>query len=303
MKIAVIASTDGEKALYLHDFFKEGNRIDVDCLLTDNPESPVARRMREEGIDVIFMTPGQQMAELSSLLKTRGIELLVVDDYNGELPSEIKDTFGEAIVYPSRKEKAPLEVIETTDRLKAAANAAMQTQPHQTEEGEKNKDADTAEDELSLEQEWADVLNVDVDSKAPENPSELPPTYTDTPPNNGPQVDYRQPYGNYQPNGQPYFGQPFGPQPYSQNPYGNAHLPEPMPNNYLIWSVLLTVFCCLIPGIVAIIYSASVGSKYYSGDLEGAKRASRYAQIWCIVSVVAGVIWATLYIPLAIFLS
>ena len=76
-----------------------------------------------------------------------------------------------------------------------------------------------------------------------------------------------------------------------------------MPDNYLAWSVIVTILCCLIPGIIAIIFSASVSSKYYRGDLEGARRASRNAQIWCIISIVSGIIWATLYIPLALFLS
>ncbi|MCH5213663.1 MAG: CD225/dispanin family protein [Muribaculaceae bacterium] len=76
-----------------------------------------------------------------------------------------------------------------------------------------------------------------------------------------------------------------------------------MPDTYLVWSVIITILCCLIPGIIAIIYSSSVSSKYFAGDIEGAKRASRRAQIWCIVSVVAGIIWATLYLPLTLFLG
>jgi uncharacterized membrane protein YvbJ len=33
---------------------------------------------------------------------------------------------------------------------------------------------------------------------------------------------------------------------------------EPKPDNYLVWSILATLFCCLIPGIVAIVYAAQV---------------------------------------------
>lgn len=75
-----------------------------------------------------------------------------------------------------------------------------------------------------------------------------------------------------------------------------------MPETYLVWSVIITLLCCLIPGVVAIIFSASVSSKYYAGDIEGARRASRNAQIWCIVSIIAGIVWATLYMPLTLFL-
>ena len=73
---------------------------------------------------------------------------------------------------------------------------------------------------------------------------------------------------------------------------------EPMPNTYLVWSVLATVMCCLIPGIVAIIYSSKVTSRYYAKDYEGAKRASELAQYWIIGSIVVGIVVQTLYIPL-----
>lgn len=303
MKIAILASNNGEKALYIHDFFKEGNRIKVDCLLTDNPESEIARRMREEGIDVIFMSPGQQMAELSRLLKARDVELLVVDDFTGDLPAELKESFGEAIVFPTRRENAPLEVIETTDRMKAAANAAFYQPTPPPEKKEEKNVSETPDGEPSVVREWAEVLEVEIDKPDKEDVevsgtspnSPQPPE----PPRYGPQPP-QPPYGQTQQYGQQH--PQYGPQP-PQHPYGRQHLSEPMPDNYLVWSVLLTIFCCLIPGIIAIVFSASVSSKYYAGDLEGAKRASRNAQIWCIISIVAGIIWASLYFPLVLFLS
>ncbi|MCH5233846.1 MAG: CD225/dispanin family protein [Muribaculaceae bacterium] len=88
---------------------------------------------------------------------------------------------------------------------------------------------------------------------------------------------------------------------FSRTPFGRgAEGPdgsEPMPSTYLIWSILVTVFCCFIPGIIAIIFSSMVSSKYYAGDIEGSRRASRQAEIWIIVSVVLGVLAATLYLP------
>lgn len=73
-----------------------------------------------------------------------------------------------------------------------------------------------------------------------------------------------------------------------------------MPPTYLVWSVIMTILCCFIPGIVAIIYSAQVSSKFYQGDFDGALRASERAQIWIIVSFVLGVLTNTLYLPLMI---
>ncbi len=73
-----------------------------------------------------------------------------------------------------------------------------------------------------------------------------------------------------------------------------------MPPTYLVWSVIMTILCCTIPGIVAIIFSAKVSSKFYQGDIEGACRASRNAEIWIIVSFVLGVLSASLYLPLSL---
>lgn len=73
-----------------------------------------------------------------------------------------------------------------------------------------------------------------------------------------------------------------------------------MPPTYLAWSIVMTILCCFIPGIVAIIYSSQVSAKFYQGDLEGAHRASERAQIWIIVSFVLGVLSSTLYMPLMI---
>lgn len=72
----------------------------------------------------------------------------------------------------------------------------------------------------------------------------------------------------------------------------------PMPQNYLVWSVVMTVLCCLPAGIAAIIFSTQVNSKYYAGDYEGARKASERAQIWIIVSFVLGVLANTLYLPI-----
>lgn len=78
---------------------------------------------------------------------------------------------------------------------------------------------------------------------------------------------------------------------------------EGMPPNYLVLSVIMTLLCCFIPGIVALIYSSKVSNRFYAGDIEGARRASRLAQIWIIVSFCLGVIWSTLYLPMTLISS
>lgn len=55
--------------------------------------------------------------------------------------------------------------------------------------------------------------------------------------------------------------------------------------NYLVFAILVTVFCCLPAGIPAIIYAAQVNSKLQQGDYLGAQQASKNAKTWCLVSV------------------
>jgi len=48
--------------------------------------------------------------------------------------------------------------------------------------------------------------------------------------------------------------------------------------NYLVFSILATVLCCIPAGIPAIVYSAQVNSKLLQGDLAGAQAASSNAK-------------------------
>ncbi len=70
----------------------------------------------------------------------------------------------------------------------------------------------------------------------------------------------------------------------------------PMPKTWLLESILVTLFCCLPLGIVGIINAANVSSKYESGDLEGAKKASQEAAKWTKYGFFAGLIVVILYL-------
>lgn len=76
--------------------------------------------------------------------------------------------------------------------------------------------------------------------------------------------------------------------------YDNSPMP-PRPNNYLVWSILVTVLCCLVGGIVALVYSSKVNSCYDRGDYEGALSASNTARTWCIVSAIVGFLGSVIY--------
>lgn len=60
----------------------------------------------------------------------------------------------------------------------------------------------------------------------------------------------------------------------------------PCPNNHLVLSILVTLFCCLPTGIVAIIYSCQVNSLYNAGKTTEAQNASKWALRWNIISLV-----------------
>ncbi|MDE7024794.1 MAG: CD225/dispanin family protein [Paramuribaculum sp.] len=72
----------------------------------------------------------------------------------------------------------------------------------------------------------------------------------------------------------------------------------PMPSTYLVWSIIVTLLCCVPCGVVAIYYSAQVSSRYETGDIKGAEQASERAQLWIILSIVLGLI-ATPFIMLS----
>lgn len=72
------------------------------------------------------------------------------------------------------------------------------------------------------------------------------------------------------------------------------------PDNYLVYSILTTLFCCLPFGIVGIVKSAQVSSKYQSGDYEGAVQASRDAKKWSMIALICGLVWYLLYMIVVI---
>ena len=74
-----------------------------------------------------------------------------------------------------------------------------------------------------------------------------------------------------------------------------AAVPIPCPSNYLVFSILTTLFCCLPTGIVAIIYSCKVSSLYNENRMQDAQQASQWALRWNIVSIILGIVGLLLY--------
>jgi hypothetical protein len=81
------------------------------------------------------------------------------------------------------------------------------------------------------------------------------------------------------------------------NPVSNNQNGIP-PKTWLVESILVTIFCCQILGIISIIYAAGVETKFYRGDISGAESASRTAKTLVIISASLGLFLIALFIIL-----
>jgi hypothetical protein len=80
-----------------------------------------------------------------------------------------------------------------------------------------------------------------------------------------------------------------------------SQLPEPRPKNWLVESILATIFCCLPFGIAGIVFATQVNSKYDSGDYAGALQASKEAGKWTKVSFWIGIAVCVAYLVFIFF--
>lgn len=85
------------------------------------------------------------------------------------------------------------------------------------------------------------------------------------------------PYGRYEQPNQAYQGM-------------NTNRMPSRPNSYLLWSVLVTIFCCLPLGIVAIVKASQVDTYYMNGFYDRAFVASESARSWCLISFILGLV-------------
>lgn len=103
----------------------------------------------------------------------------------------------------------------------------------------------------------------------------------------------QQPNHGYQPYNQPQmqYNQPQ----YAPGSYRQSDPMPPMPNTYMALSIIVTILCCIVGGIIAIVYSSKVSSCYNMGDYAGAQKASKTALGWIIASACVSVIGSILY--------
>ncbi|GAA3727272.1 hypothetical protein HDA32_003665 [Spinactinospora alkalitolerans] len=110
-------------------------------------------------------------------------------------------------------------------------------------------------------------------------------------PPSGPQNPggYGPPPGGYPGGGYPGGGYPGGGYPGGQ-PGGQP------PSNWLIPSILTTIFCCLPLGIVGIVFATQVNSKWTVGDYAGAEDSAKKAKMFTLIGAIGGFVVVALYI-------
>lgn len=62
------------------------------------------------------------------------------------------------------------------------------------------------------------------------------------------------------------------------------------PKSYMAWNIVALLCCCLPAAVVGLIFSSRVNQKWMRGDVEGAVKASDYAQWAFIISFTLGLI-------------
>ncbi|KAK2120495.1 Proline rich transmembrane protein 1B [Saguinus oedipus] len=80
---------------------------------------------------------------------------------------------------------------------------------------------------------------------------------------------------------------------------------RPLPKDYMMESVLVTLFCCLLTGLIAIVYSHETRAALGRGDLAQAEEASRKARSLVLFSLLFGVFVSTswvIYVVVALYL-
>lgn len=94
------------------------------------------------------------------------------------------------------------------------------------------------------------------------------------------------------------------PTPYGAPPAGSAGYPTgaagysagAKPDNYLVWTILSTILCCLPIGAVGIYFSTQVDKLWAQGDLAGAQEKARSARNLAIVAAVVSIVLLVLWV-------
>lgn len=263
--IAIFSSGDAKASREITTLFNEGNRFRVTLLVTDNADAPTAEFMREKGIDVLTVSSDKLKDEplyVADVLRKHGISYIVVEQFTGHLDPALIRAVPNEPVYADATDDLPRHFSD----LYVKNNLEH---PRNVRENDRQ---------------WAQAFSM----RCPGPPAvPMPPAAPQIPPAplpGAPKSAQAAPPAQAAP------AADCGPQPQGEER-------PPMPSTYLIWSIIALLLCC-IPGIIALVFSSQVSSKYFQGDYEGARKSSEYAQICIIAAIVLGVVANTIAIPL-----
>lgn len=336
--IAILASGSGTNAENIAKTFNQGMLLRVRLVLTDHADAGVIERMRPLGVETQYVKPAvwrNEPQQVVDILNAHGIDLVALAGFMRFVSPVIVDAFPqriinihpallpayggkgmwghhvhEAVIAAGEKQSGVTvhyvddkydhgEILmqDTVEITPDDTPETLEQKIHRVEyslypraivealrrlsENEDSKEEATAKAKPTVDEMWAETLKVDYDASKAVTPPPIP-----------------QPAGN-----QPTPPNAVPPTTQTQTPPPVAGTVEPMPQSYLTAAIIVTLLCCFIPGVLAIVFSSRVSSKYYAGDIEGARRASRLAQIWIIVSFCLGVLSTTLYLPYMIVAS
>ena len=81
-------------------------------------------------------------------------------------------------------------------------------------------------------------------------------------------------------------------------PPPSSGAPASVPN-YMVPSII-SLFCCLPLGIVAVIFAARVNGQVQAGDTAGALDSSRKAKMFSYIGLILGPIWIAIWVVMTV---
>lgn len=87
------------------------------------------------------------------------------------------------------------------------------------------------------------------------------------------------------------------PPPFTSNTLNqDDEIPPLKPSNWLWQSIVATLFCCNVLGIVGIVYAAKVDVLYYNKKYTEAEKCAKSAKTWTLIAFVLGLISIIMWI-------
>lgn len=336
-KIAIFASGSGTNAENIARLFHQGNRIRVAVVLSNKKNAGVHARMEALEVPTVYLPNSVWDNEPEAILKAlepygvdlvvlagfmRTIQPAIIDAYKGRMinihPSLLpayggKGMYGhhvhEAVIAAGEKQSGvsvhyvtpeidggEILMQQAVDILPSDTAETLEAKIHPVEyslypraivaalgrlDNEDTPSSANAEPDKSVDAAWAEVLHLKYSEQEAQEARQRLNTVSDS-------AEPRQQAGTLPP-------PPSVPQPAQA-----VAAPAELPKSHLAMSILVTILCCTLLGIIAVVYSASVSSRIAAGDIQGAVKASKRAEGWIIASFVLGLLSATLYLPLTI---